>query len=271
MRYFITFMFFMITTSAFAKCPDIDEMKVDNSFGVEICAMPGVKQILLDHATSVMDKILDYDQDGLVDNQDVVDTLVKSGSVYVIFRSEREEDEFVEAFYEDNMDYIEEVCFPLEDERDYVGFDECIEQFGTFLAVFTNEMNTGKGWDPTIEEALHLVTHAGYAQFYYDQFGQHKDSYIAKLMDQARGGYFEKSQRRYPQGSYYTYDDSSCSYSCQITEFTYWAITSLRGQQANRKLKEIKEEWKLNTPEKMREIAPDLVAFLEDPEYKIKF
>ena len=47
------------------------------------------------------------------------------------------------------------------------------------LAVFTNEMNlSGSGWDPTIEEGLHLITHMGYAHAYPDIFGQNKDSHI---------------------------------------------------------------------------------------------
>ena len=81
-----------------------------------------------------------------------------------------------------------------------------------------------------------------YAQGYPEVFGQRQDSKIAKLMDEARGEFFEKAMPRYPDGSYYTYNDDSCTYSCQITEFTYWAITSLRGQQENRG-KEINHEW----------------------------
>ena len=46
-----------------------------------------------------------------------------------------------------------------------------------FLSVFTKEMNlNSKDWDPTIEEALHLITHMGYAQAYPNIFGQNKNS-----------------------------------------------------------------------------------------------
>jgi hypothetical protein len=268
-KYLLVLIFIFMTDKAFANCPDIEGITVSSSFGVSICAMPGVDQKFLDHATSVMDKLLDYDEDGLVDNNDVLQTLISSGSVYAIFRKDREIEDFLESYYgEDNYELIEEYCNKVRDEA------ECeiyVDSFGTMLSVFVNEMNlSGKGWDPTIEEALHLITHGGYAQFYPDIFGQHKDSYIAKLMDNARGGYFEKSQKRYPNGAYYTYNDRSCSYSCQITEFTFWAITSLRGQQANRG-NEISHEWKLNTPEKLKDRDPDLLAFLTDPKYAIKF
>ena len=110
----------------------------------------------------------------------------------------------------------------------------------------------------------------GYAQAYPDIFGQNKDSHIAKLMDIARGGYFEKAKRKYPHGAYYTYDDRSCTYSCQVTEFTYWAITSLRGQQEGR-AREIREEWKLTDPEKMQDTAPDLVELLSNKKYGIYY
>ena len=142
-------------------------------------------------------------------------------------------------------------------------------KYGTFLSVFTKEMNFNiKDWDPTIEEALHLITHMGYAQAYPNIFGEKKNSKVAKLMDEARGGYFEKAQTRYPSDAYYTYDDVTCTYSCQITEFTYWAITSLRGQQADRG-KAISDEWQLNTPEKIRSKAPKLEKLLTKDEFKI--
>ena len=67
-------------------------------------------------------------------------------------------------------------------------------KYGTFYHV-TEEMNlNSKDWDPTIEEALHLITHMGYAQAYPNIFGQHKNSKIAKLMDEAKEGYFENAQ-----------------------------------------------------------------------------
>ena len=87
-------------------------------------------------------------------------------------------------------------------------------------------------------------------------------------MDEARGGYFEKAQTRYPSGAYFTYEDVTCTYSCQITEFTYWAITSLRGQQADRG-KEISDEWRLNTTEKIRSKSPKHEKILTKDEKKI--
>ncbi|GIS13157.1 MAG: hypothetical protein CM15mP115_23080 [Alphaproteobacteria bacterium] len=48
-------------------------------------------------------------------------------------------------------------------------------------------------------------------------------------MDVARGGRFETVPPRYPENAVYSYDDESCDYACQVTEFTYWAVSSLAG------------------------------------------
>ncbi len=269
----LTLIFF--TKPAMSQCPNIMNIKVAESFGVQICAMPKVDEQYLNHAKKVMDKLIDYNNDGLVDNQRVIDKITSTGSVFAVFRNAGEERSFEEHFYSGAV--IEEVEKVIKQNGwDFDTDEDKIEalletKFGTFLAVFTEEMELdNKMWDPTIEEALHLITHMGYAQAYPEVFGQHKDSKIAKLMDEARGGFFEKAIPRYPDGAYYTYDDDSCTYSCQITEFTYWAITSLRGQQENRG-KEINHEWQLNSPEKIISTAPKLKNLLTKKEYKIYY
>ena len=267
------------TKPAMSQCPNINDIKIAKSFGIEICAMPKVDDKYLIHAKKVMDKLIDYNNDGLVDNQKAIDEIIRTGSTLAIFRSEREVYKFENVFYpEEVMEEMEKITrqngldFDRDEDEDKI--EALLEQnFGTFLAVFTEEMNLssrGKTWDPTIEEALHLITHMGYAQAYPNIFGQNKHSEIAKLMDEARGGYFERAQRRYPSAAYYTYEDDSCTYACQITEFTYWAITSLRGQQTDRG-NDISDEWQLHTPEKIISIAPKLEKLLTREEYKIFF
>ena len=277
--YVVFFLLIFAVKPAMSECPNIKDIKMVKSFGIEICAMPKVEDKFLNHAKKIMDKLVDYNNDGVVDNQKVIDKIISTGSVFAIFRNEREVYKFESVFYpEEVMEEMDKITrqnglnFDSDEDEDKI--EALLEQnFGTFLAVFTEEMNLtsrGKTWDPTIEEALHLITHMGYAQAYPNVFGQNKHSEIAKLMDEARGGYFEKAQRRYPSDAYYTYDDVTCTYSCQITEFTYWAITSLRGQQADRG-KAISDEWQLNTPEKIRSKAPKLEKLLTKDEYKIFF
>ncbi len=251
-----------------ADCPIQEGINIKDSFGIQICSMPGVANKYLFHAKRVMDNLLDYDDDEFPDNQLVIENIIRTGSVFVIFNTEREIRNFEEIFYKGVDETIENECEELSDiECDYV-----IEnKHGIFLAIFKDEMNlSNKGWDPTKEEALHLITHAGYSKVYPEDFGQIEGSKIAKFMDVARGGKYNKVPLIYPKNAYYTYYDRSCDYACQITEFTFWAISSLRGEQIDRE-EDIKDEWKPNTPNKMRKTNPGLVDFLSRDEFGILF
>ena len=116
---------------------------------------------------------------------------------------------------------------------------------------------------------LHLVTHEAYSQIYPD-LKEKKGSAIANAMDKARGGYFINPPQIYPIGSWYSYDDETCTYDCMITEYFYWALTSMLGGQAYAgRLNEIGHEWKLNTLEKVKTGDPDVYSILSDPEYKL--
>ena len=183
--YVVFFLLFFAVKPAMSHCPNIKDIKIAKSFGVEICAMPKVDDKYLSHAKKVMDKLIDYNDDGLVDNQKAIDEIIRTGSAFAIFRSEREVHKFEDVFYpEEVMKEMEKIIrqngldFGREEDEDKI--EALLEQnFGTFLAVFTEEMNlslSGKTWDPTIEEALHLITHMGYAQAYPNIFGQNKHS-----------------------------------------------------------------------------------------------
>ena len=118
-----------------------------------------------------------------------------------------------------------------------------------------------------LEEILHLVTQVGYANAYPEVFGEFKGSRISQAMDIARGGFFKITPKVYPENSWYHYYDKSCDYSCMITEYFYWSLTSLLGAQINR-YDEISEEWELNTPQKM-EKDKLIMELLEDKKYQI--
>ena len=128
----------------------------------------------------------------------------------------------------------------------------------------------GPDFDPTLEEALHLVTQFGYAETYPEDFGEYAGSQIADLMDIARGGRFARVPHRYPANAVYHYDDRSCDYACQVTEFTYWAITSMRGQQQMPgRAAEIDDEWQLNSRAAVTAGFPELAAFLAQPAFAL--
>src|SRR6056300_801636 len=164
-----------------ANCPTQEGINIKDSFGIQICSMPGVDNKYLLHAKNVMDNLLDYDGDEFPDNQLVIENIMRTGSVFVVFNNEREIKNFEEIFYIGVEEIIESECEELSDTE----CDSIIEnKHGIFLAVFKDEMNlSNKGWDPTKEEALHLITHAGYSKVYSEDFGQREGSKIAKFMD----------------------------------------------------------------------------------------
>ena len=93
---------------------------------------------------------------------------------------------------------------------------------------------------------------------------------MGQLMNNARGGYFKNVPTQYPDDAYYTYYDYACWYDCQITEYFYWGMTSvLGGLQAPGRLKEIKDEWRLNTAEKLAEHDPGLFDLFSNGQFAL--
>ena len=217
-------------------------------FGVKILATETTGDAKVLHAAKVLAQYLDNDENGKVDNQVVVDKLISVGATLVMFKDEDEAD---------NFDYNG----PDLDHAQGLFDDETIPSF--------NKNSTNSRFDASLEEVLHLVTHEGYSQI-YPELKEKKGSAIANAMDKARGGYFINPPQIYPAGSWYSYDDETCTYDCMITEYFYWALTSMLGGQAYAgRLNEIGHEWKLNTLEKVKTGDPDVYSILSDPEYKL--
>ena len=74
----------------------------------------------------------------------------------------------------------------------------------------------------------------------------------------------------YPEEAYFTYNDKTCDYECQVTEYFYWGMTSLLGaQQSPERLEQIQDEWRLNTPAKVEEGDPELFSLLTNQKYSL--
>ena len=150
-----------------------------------------------------------------------------------------------------------------------VGVDEGNYYVASDISAFNKNTNNFR-FDASLEEVLHLITHEGYAKVYPKIFGESKGSEVAKAMDNARGGYFITVPSKYPTGAWYSYDDKTCDYSCMITEYTYWSLTSILGAQAYPgRFEEIKHEWKLNTLEKVKNGDPSIYSILTNFDYKL--
>jgi hypothetical protein len=224
--------------------------KVD-VFGLSVYATRNVPNNKLLHAAGVLAQYLDNDADGRPDNALVISSLLRRKGVIVMFASER-------AF--ERMDIHRHIRERVWDEMLTVG-------------LFANETrpggSTARRFDATLEEVLHLVTAGGYSVAYPDVFGERAGTAVARAMDRARGGHFPRVPRNYPRGAWYTYDDRSCEYSCQITEYIYWGVTSLLGaQEYPGRAADIAQEWKLNTAAKLKEGDPALFRLLTDPRYR---
>ncbi len=218
-------------------------------FGVKILASKSVAEAKVLHAAKVLAQYLDNDEDGKIDNQTVLDKLVSLDATLIMFKDENEAE---------NPDYK----MPNHDHVQGLWDDETIPSF--------NKNSTNARFDASLEEVLHLITHEGYAKVYASALGELKGSAIADAMDKARGGYFKDVPAQYPAGAWYSYDDETCEYDCMITEYTYWALTSILGGQAYPgRLDEIGHEWKLNTLEKVKTGDPDVYRILTDTQYKL--
>ena len=220
-------------------------------FGIPVYATANTPDAKVLHAANVLAQYLDNNADGQPDHPQVHAMMKKKKAGMVMAATERSFERL------DVHRYIPERIW-----------DAMIMQ-----GLFGEE--TLPGWtrrgrfDATLEEVLHLITHAGYAHVYPEVFGEKPGSQIAKAMDVARGGYFRRVPRSYPAGAWYTYDDRSCDYGCQITEYTYWGLTSILGaQDYPGRGRDIGGEWRLNTRDKVKQHDPTLYRLLTDPRYR---
>lgn len=212
-------------------------------FGIKIFAVQAVEDAKLLHAANIMAQYLDNDEDGSPDNQAVVDKMVENKAFMVMWKKQNDL----------NID-------PPEGwEGQDLGNDETHPEF-----VANGKTGT---FDAALEEVLHIITHAGYAEVYPEIFGEKVGTTLANAMDIARGGQFTSIPNQYPADAWYTYDDRTCDYSCMATEYIYWSLTSILGAQENR-LNEIDQEWKLNTKDKMEMQDQAAYQLLTDSQYK---
>jgi hypothetical protein len=219
-----------------------------NVFGVHIFATDDVTDVQVLHTANVMAQYLDNDGDGEPDNPLVVEAMIENQAAMVVFADE---------------DDLEGMIDQLE-----LTFDEGILSQDLYGTEIHPDGGDDGQFDATLEEVLHLITHAGYAEVYPDIFGEESGTAVAAAMDVARGGHFESIPSAYPPEAWYRYDDPTCDYSCQITEYIYWSLTSILGAQAaGGRLGDIEEEWRLNTAEKVESGDPLIYGILTDPDY----
>ena len=212
-------------------------------FGVDIYAVSGVTDANLLHAANLLAQYLDNNEDGVIDNQTVMDAMIQNNAYIVMWKNESDLDN---AFINGRIGQD-------------LGNDETHPNF-------VSNGRTGT-FDAALEEVWHIVTHAGHETAYPNVFGTQQGSAMSNAMDVARGGVFQNPPANYPEGAWYTYDDTTCDYECQGSEYIYWVMSSILGAQENR-LNEIDNEWRLNTTALVQSNDPTAYALLTDPQYK---
>ncbi|WP_419812409.1 hypothetical protein [Bacterioplanoides sp.] len=238
--------------------------KTTRVFGITLAGSATTPDDKLLHAANVMAEYLDNDEDGNADNQAVVDQLVQS-KARLLMAADGDE---LETLFRQLFDIAD--MGSSEDDDDSAEEPEGGDAIQDLLADEVNPGSAGGQFDGTLEEVLHLITHVGYAQVYPDVFGEEPDSAIADAMDAARGGRFLELPDSYPNDAWYTYDDDTCEYDCMVTEYTYWALTSVLGaQQFNGRLEQIQDEWQLNTADLVRTRDAAVYSILTNDQYKL--
>ena len=222
-----------------------------NVFGVYIYATENVSDADLLHASNIMAQYLDNNEDSIVDNPLVLEKMLENQSVMVLFGSEKSSKK-----------------------RVFLRSANKLEGAYVFQDLYGDEIhpswNRNSPFDATLEEVLHLITHTGFSKVYPSVFGEQKGSEIANAMDKARGGKFDDVPSNYPSSTWYTYDDKTCEYNCQVTEYFYWALTSLLGaQDYPGRYDEIGQEWKANTPSLLESKDSEVYGILTDTIYKL--
>lgn len=196
-----------------------------NVFGIPVLATASVEYKKFLHAANVLAQYLDNDASGVVDNRLVVDAMIQQGAALLITK------DAAEAAAMSSTAWV-------------------AAGYGGYRDLHNDEINLAPGpglaADATLEEVLHLISTQGYAVAYPDVFGEKKDTEIALLMDEARGGYYEAIPTEYPAAAWYHYYDSTCDYACQVSEYFYWVLTSILGMQSDRQ-SQIRDEWELYT------------------------
>lgn len=182
------------------------------------------------HAAAVMAKYLDNDEDGEVDDPAVLQSMLQERAAMMMAATERAFESLASSVDDETLITLLG-CYKLQN----LGADETVIGYNA----------ASQRFDASLEEVLHLISDYGYAKAHPAKLG-YSDSELSAAMDTARGGSFQTVPNTYPENAWYTYYDSTCSYSCMGTEYIYWALTTKLGAQTihPQRCQQIYQEWR---------------------------
>ncbi len=222
-------------------------------FGVACAAPKNVAVAKFDHMVAVLAEYLDNDENGVADDAQVVAAMTNPNwgqAMMILFKDENQ---------------LEQVINQHWQTLDQYRWQDLLEH-----ETHPNGSSQQNGFDATLEEVLHLVSAQGYAEAYPTAFGEQAGTELTDAMDIARGGHFNSVPNNYPSSAWYHYDDRTCRYPCQATEYFYWLLTSLLGaQDYPGRGNEIDNEWEPNTPAKVFQIDTAGYALMTDARFNL--
>ena len=144
-------------------------------------------------------------------------------------------------------------------------------------------------------ELVQVLINQGYAQVWPDVFapshGVGDDdapdddafpksgtrSRMAAAMDRVIGdcGFAFNKTFAYPHCTgHYHYSDKTCEYSCLVSEFNYWVLTSVLGGQSGPaanvgRCDDISDEWYACTADRVKAVSPTAYEIMTDPQYAL--
>lgn len=211
-----------------------------NVFGIDFYATADTPDDKIIHAVNVLAKRLDSDEDGVPDNQKIVDAMIAKKATMVAAMNS----------------------------RDLRQYDNPYPNWQNVSTENVRPLGEGGKYDEAIEEVLHLITDYGWENAYPEGFARRRGTRLAEASETARGGYFEEVPEKYPDGAWHTYYDESCDYGCHIAEYLHWALTSiLGGQDYEGSFDRGGDQWKLRTWELVKSGDPMMYELLTDPQY----
>ena len=204
----------MIFLAAFASACS-DEFKAQDSYleqcptkvfdkgaivfdSILVCGTSMVPQEKITHAANVAAQWLDNDQDGVLDNPEVVKELKRNKAALLM-----SETGFSEIFMIQNFAAIEKGGFFVQD-------------------LYAEETDPERGRDASQEEIHHLIWGAGFAAVYPEVFD-----------DQSRDSEIYAAWKFSDEKGYYKYNDPTCDDFCKTMEHLYKATAALLDSSAD--------------------------------------
>jgi len=226
-------------------------------FGVYVVAPSSAPLELVIHTANVLAEYIDNDEDGIPDDQAVLNQLIDGKFVAPVW-TKSVRDAFwpsVQGTYcEDNIRTAASMYYDGGDEWALGG----IQSAGT--------------WDTNLEEMWHIVTAGGWAVEYPDYFSPYEssNSLISQAMDMARGGRFLSVPEQYPDSAWYTNYEGA--YPNQVDEYFYWIMMANFGAldpSITDKCQGSSDEWGVCTKAQLAQVDPLAHSLLNDHEFNL--